>query len=50
MKVKNENDQSNKQIFEDAQKVVKHYKKSIFFRFKIDKKSDEPIILQLVDL
>ena len=51
MKIKDDADSSNKDVVEDRGKlVVKDYKKAIFFRFKVDKKIDDPIIFQLVDM
>lgn len=50
MKVKDEEDNSNKDIVEDGERVVSNYKKAIFFRFKVEKKTDDPIVLQLIDL
>lgn len=51
MKIKGDADCSNKDVVEDGGKlVVKNYKKAIFFRFKVDKKVDDPIVLQLVDM
>lgn len=50
MKVKDEEDSSNKLIVEDRDQLVSNYKKAIFFRFRVDRKTDDPIVLQLVDL
>lgn len=50
MKVKDEEDSSNKDIVEDGERLVSNYKKAIFFRFKVEKKTDDPIVLQLIDL
>jgi hypothetical protein len=50
MKIKEEADLSNKDVYEDGGKVIKNYKKAIFFRFTVDKKIDDPIILQLIDM
>jgi hypothetical protein len=50
MKIKGEEEYSNKDIYEDGGKVIKNYKKAIFFRFKVEKKVDDPIVLQLIDL
>jgi predicted metal-binding protein len=50
MKIKNDEDRSNKDVFEDGGKIIKNYKKAIFFRFKVEKKMDDPIMLQLVDM
>ena len=50
MKIKNDENYSNKEVIEDGGKIIKKYKKAIFFRFKVEKKVDEPIIFQLVDM
>lgn len=51
MKIKQEEEESNRDVLEENGKVVKNYKKAIFFKFKVDKqKIDDPIMLQLVDM
>ena len=40
MKIKHDENYSNKEVIEDEGKLVKNYKKAIFFRFKVEKKID----------
>ena len=40
MKIKNDENYSNKEVIEDEGKLVKNYKKAIFFRLKVEKKID----------
>jgi len=40
MKLKNDENYYDKEVIENGGKIIKNYKKAIFFRFKVEKKVD----------
>ncbi len=50
LKIKGESDPSVKVLDEKQDSDAKEYRKSIFFKFEIEKGGEDPILLQVTDL